>query len=1378
MHPAGRQKARRAPPSQASGVRMANFIGGSGNDTLTGTAQADILQGQGGNDTLSGGDGNDILTGGRGADALSGGAGGDTFRFLAPEEAHLDRIVDFASGDQLDFSAIAGLAFLGTLPFSGTALEMRVAWAPGVTLLQIDQRGLGEAEIVLALNGTYRLVETAPGSRILQLAEPLNLSGGAGADTLTGGAGDDRLIGLGGNDTLAGGDGEDVLKGGDGEDLIIGGAGADILLGGAAKDTYRYLAAEELQGDILQDFSASDVIDLTPLTFLRYIGDAAFSGTPGEMRNQDKRLLLDLDGDGVAEISAWVSGTDMLAETSAGSRRLVRVAPVSLAGTDGADRLGGTASGDLLDGGLGDDRLNGLGGNDRLLGGGGNDTLDGGTGNDTLGGGSGDDTLDGGDGDDTLDGGTGNDILAGGMGADTLRGGAGQDVFRYASAAELAGDAIRDMAADDRIDLAALAGFAFIGGAELSGTRGEIRFGDGMLWIDADGDGVAETGAVVATGGVALEETAPGSRLLQLALDRTLQGTAGNDTLDGGAGNDTLEGGAGNDTLRGGAGHDRLSGGAGNDTLEGGAGNDTLEGGAGIDIFVITPQAGAADIITDLSSSDLIRIIDLGYPAWIAEAPFSGLRPEARHQRSGNDTLLQIDADGDGVAEQSVLLRGAGALQETAPGSGLLRLAPVVNWRGGDTANIGVGGAGHDTLYGEGGNDTLAGRGGNDLLDGGAGNDILRGEGGDDILIGGAGSDVLQPGTGRDVISGGENADAIRYRATDEIGLREDRITDFELGDQLDLSALGGLSLSESGLTRVAGQMAVLWENGQSVLAIDMDGDGAADLALLLDGLMALEETRSGSNVLVRVPDLTLQGTAADDTLAGRGGRDLLLGLEGHDRLDGGAGDDTLRGGAGQDQLLGGSGDDLLQGDEGDDLLEGGTGADTLRGGDGADILTGGLGADTLTGGAGADTFLFRGAAELAGDLVTDLQAEDVLDLSALGARFIGSEAFQAGGGAQLRVTVSAQSWVTVDLDGDGLGDATLAIGAATWLEETASGSGLLRRVPDLQLTGGGGADSLAGREGDDRLSGLGGDDTLAGGRGQDTLLGGDGADTLDGGLGGDTLTGGAGNDNFAWSAAELAGGFTDTITDFAVGDRIDLSALQGRFIGADAFAAIGEPEFRQSGAQLLVDRDGDGFTDGLIQVTGLDGLLEEVLPGSGLLELPPALALTGGAAADILSGRGNHDTLSGLEGDDTLRGGGGNDTLLGGAGNDTLLGGAGNDWLTGGAGADTLTGGAGNDRFIFAGGDAGPGAARDTVTDFSAAAYTDQLDLSGIDANADLAGDQAFVLRMEAGFTAAGQLYLQGGVLYGNTDGDTEAEFEIALPGIETLFTWHFWAL
>ncbi|MFC7608070.1 M10 family metallopeptidase C-terminal domain-containing protein [Teichococcus aestuarii] len=117
MHPAGRQKARRAPPSQASGVRMANFIGGSGNDTLTGTAQADILQGQGGNDTLSGGagadtlsggDGNDILTGGRGADALSGGAGGDTFRFLAPEEAHLDRIVDFASGDQLDFSAIAG----------------------------------------------------------------------------------------------------------------------------------------------------------------------------------------------------------------------------------------------------------------------------------------------------------------------------------------------------------------------------------------------------------------------------------------------------------------------------------------------------------------------------------------------------------------------------------------------------------------------------------------------------------------------------------------------------------------------------------------------------------------------------------------------------------------------------------------------------------------------------------------------------------------------------------------------------------------------------------------------------------------------------------------------------------------------------------------------------------------------------------------------------------------------------------------------------------------------------------------------------------------------------------------------------------------------
>ena len=73
----------------------------------------------------------------------------------------------------------------------------------------------------------------------------------------------------------------------------------------------------------------------------------------------------------------------------------------------------------------------------------------------------------------------------------------------------------------------------------------------------------------------------------------------------------------------------------------------------------------------------------------------------------------------------------------------------------------------------------------------------------------------------------------------------------------------------------------------------------------------------------------------------------------------------------------------------------------------------------------------------------------------------------------------------------------------------------------------------------------------------------------------------------------------------------------------------------------------------------------------------------------------------------------------------------------------------------------------RDLIADFVSG--TDHIDLSSIDANAAMAGDQAFtkLLASSTAFTAAGQLRFGGGVLYGNTDTDTAAEFSIALSGI-----------
>jgi Ca2+-binding RTX toxin-like protein len=149
-------------------------------------------------------------------------------------------------------------------------------------------------------------------------------------------------------------------------------------------------------------------------------------------------------------------------------------------------------------------------------------------------------------------------------------------------------------------------------------------------------------------------------------------------------------------------------------------------------------------------------------------------------------------------------------------------------------------------------------------------------------------------------------------------------------------------------------------------------------------------------------------------------------------------------------------------------------------------------------------------------------------------------------------------------------------------------------------------------------------------------------------------------------------------------------------------------------------------------------------------------------------------DTLISIE---NLIGSGFNDNLTGNAGNNVLDGGAGNDLLTGGAGSDVLTGGAGSDTFDFnALSEMGlTNTTWDVITDFVHG--TDKLDLATLDADAALAGDQAFTAPVLGGtfsgvFASPGDLYFDtvAHVLYGNTDADTAAEFAIQLVGVTTL--------
>ncbi|MGZ8327192.1 MAG: M10 family metallopeptidase C-terminal domain-containing protein [Allosphingosinicella sp.] len=169
---------------------------------------------------------------------------------------------------------------------------------------------------------------------------------------------------------------------------------------------------------------------------------------------------------------------------------------------------------------------------------------------------------------------------------------------------------------------------------------------------------------------------------------------------------------------------------------------------------------------------------------------------------------------------------------------------------------------------------------------------------------------------------------------------------------------------------------------------------------------------------------------------------------------------------------------------------------------------------------------------------------------------------------------------------------------------------------------------------------------------------------------------------------------------------------------------------------------------------------IENAIGGSG------ADTMFGNEVGNVLTGNAGNDTISGLAGDDTLNGGLGSDSLNGGLGSDRLNGGDGVDILVGGDGVDFFSGGAGNDIFIGeinatkVGSKDGP-MSLDVVLDF---ATGDILDLSGIDANTLVAGDQAFTLVNGAKAKNAGELAIR---TFGNMNA-AESALGMELDGVD----------
>ena len=135
-----------------------------------------------------------------------------------------------------------------------------------------------------------------------------------------------------------------------------------------------------------------------------------------------------------------------------------------------------------------------------------------------------------------------------------------------------------------------------------------------------------------------------------------------------GSGNDTLTGNEAANRLESGTGNDTLSGMGGNDTLVGGAGTDSLAGGDGNDVFLFQSNADSAvgpgrDTVLDFTrGSDKIDLSALNAAKFVGTQLFSGEAGQVRYATFDGATIVELDSNGDRLADFQLELNGSHAL--------------------------------------------------------------------------------------------------------------------------------------------------------------------------------------------------------------------------------------------------------------------------------------------------------------------------------------------------------------------------------------------------------------------------------------------------------------------------------------------------------------------------------------------------------------------------------------------------------------------------------------------------------------------------------------------------------------------------------------------
>ncbi|WP_187430122.1 hypothetical protein ROLI_041140 [Roseobacter fucihabitans] len=1248
------------------------------------------------------------------------------------------------------------------------------------------------------------------------------------ANQLVGTNGNDEYLALGGDDFLIPSLGSDILNGGAGFDVAI--YDASPLTNGIVINNTSLAIGSVLAFSVNKGSGQIDtLIDMenfhgTNFSDAIYVGGLGGTYTFDRAGNDFVRASQDpaattghtfVAGSGNDTYIGTVRDDDLVIYTDNGfdgAGPIFRGVDVNLAtGTavDGWGDIDSLTGIENVDGTALNDIIRGDGNNNFFIGLAGNDTLEGAGGDDGLLGGDGNDTLRGGDGNDNLRGGRGNDILDGGNEPAQFSGG---DRASYSREHQDGGT--------QGIDASLITGTVI-------DTFGDT---DTLINIEEIQGSIFNDLIVGAGGSDQLRGEGGNDTVTGNAGNDDLSGGSGNDTISGGAGDDFIEAGSGTDTISGGVGgFDELS--YVFDTFF-----DGISTGVSVTFTNETDGTaidfnGDTDSFTGIESVRGTNNADT-FVGSIGTQSFRGFGGDDSFDGGAgdNDRIDYSRAHADLGAFQGVTVDMVAGTAIDAYGDNDT-FVNIERIRGSDFADAITGNSDRNDLQGRDGDDVIDSFGGsNNYLEGGDGDDTLLARGQNDFVNGGNGDDTISlfenesganPGFGSDTIAGAANG----YFFLEYGGVSDSLTIDILLGTTVfsggDIDAFTNIRNIGGG----DGDDILLGDNSSEFQEFfssrgndTIDGRGGNRDRLIYDNR---DETAVTVNFLTGTATGSFAGTDSFsniESVRGTSGADTFIGgTQAYTEYQGLDGIDTYVGGTGQDRLSftfdnnrGGTGAisvDLLAqtatdgfgnletftgieqviANDTNDTLFGDNNANILIGLGGDDFIDGRGGNNQIFGGDGNDTLRSSGASEIFGE-----NGNDTI-FAGLGT----SETLDGGTGIDTLNTTLFNGSYVVDL---ATGLTNFAGELFTNFENITAGNGndqLFGFEVDNIMIGGGGNDRILAFRGNDTIEGGLGDDTLNGGEGNDNISGGDGADLVFGQDGNDVISGGDGNDQLFGEAGNdnISGGLGDDTIGAADGsDTINAGGGNDTAFGGEGNDTVrggtGNDRLFGSGGSDFID--GEDGNDELFGETGSDTLLggagDDDMNGGGGNDFMNGESgndrmfggsnedtMFGGTGNDLLNGQTQDDDLFGQSGNDQLFGGDGFDLLDGGSGNDVLFGGNQGDTLVGGLGVDTLNGGSGFDTFDFNSVAESAFGSADTIAGFDGAGGFggDIIDVSSIDANTGIAGNQAFTFlgavssAVGLGF-GAGALWVQefGGQtrLYANVNNDAIIDLEVRI--------------